>query len=115
MTPFVIAQADATGLPGPQLLPSMWQTTGALLVVLALLGAVVWLLRRGVMAHRKSGALAVETALPLGERRSLAIVTVEGRRLLIGLAPGQVSLVTELQPPSFEQSLSRATGEAERT
>jgi flagellar biogenesis protein FliO len=31
--------------------------------------------------------MSVETALSLGERRSLVVVTVENRRLLLGLAP----------------------------
>jgi hypothetical protein len=34
---------------------------------------------------------------------------VEGRRLLVGLAPGQVSLVTELKPAaSFGDAVARA-------
>jgi flagellar biogenesis protein FliO len=40
--------------------------------------------------------MSVESAVSLGERRSLVIVTVEGRRLLLGVAPNSVSLVTEL-------------------
>jgi flagellar biogenesis protein FliO len=39
----------------------------------------------------------VETAIPLGERRSLVIVSVEGRRLLLGLTSTNISLVTELR------------------
>ena len=38
--------------------------------------------------------------MPLGERRSLVIVSVEGRRLLLGLTPGQISMVTELGTPA---------------
>jgi flagellar biogenesis protein FliO len=61
----------------------------------------------------------VEGAVPLGERRALMVVSVEGRRLLLGLTPMSVSLVTELapQPPPstgarpgdapFEQTLAR--------
>jgi flagellar biogenesis protein FliO len=41
----------------------------------------------------------VETAVALGERRSLVIVSVEGRRLLLGLTPTTMQLVTELQTP----------------
>jgi len=53
---------------------------------------------------------AVMTSLTLGDRRSLMVVTIEGRRLLLGVTAGQVSLVTELQAsPSFEQAISRAT------
>ena len=43
---------------------------------------------RSARCARGSRAIAVETAVPLGERRSLVIVAVEGRRLLLGLTPG---------------------------
>lgn len=68
----------------------------ALLVVVGMLGALLWVLRRGVASRRGVGPLRVETALSLGERRTLVVVAVEGRRLLLGVTPGSVSLVTEL-------------------
>jgi flagellar protein FliO/FliZ len=106
---FLLAQTDLVGAATPDLLPSVWRMLGALAVVLALLGGAAWLLRRGVIARRGNGALGVESALALGERRSLLVVTVEGRRLLLGLAPNHVSLVTELGPaPSFEAVVDRA-------
>jgi flagellar protein FliO/FliZ len=83
----------------------------AVLVVLGLVGALAWLTRRGAFASLRRGAkvISVETAVPLGERRSLVIVAVEGRRILLGLTPGQISLVTELGPqPPFEQQLDAA-------
>ena len=68
-------------------------------LVLALIGALAWLVRRGPLARfaTKGRPIAVETAIPLGERRSLVIVTVEGRRLLLGLTPSTIALVTELR------------------
>ena len=93
--------------------PSLLRLVGACAVVIALLAATLWLLKRGAGARRGSRGFTVEAALPLGERRSLAIVTVEGRRLLLGLAPNHVSLVTELsQLASFDEAISRATGES---
>lgn len=99
-----------------------FQSFFAVLVVLALVAALAWLLRRGAFGPLRPGAraIAVETAVPLGERRSLVIVAVEGRRLLLGMTPAQISLVAELGPappaaaepghsggagPSFEQLL----------
>jgi flagellar biogenesis protein FliO len=44
--------------------------------------------------------------MSLGERRSIAIVGVEGRRLLIGLTPTTISLLTDLTPkPSSASTL----------
>ena len=74
------------------------QSFAAVLVVLGLVAALAWLVRRGTFAalRRTPRAITVETAVPLGERRSLVIVAVEGRRILLGLTPGQISMVTEL-------------------
>ena len=71
----------------------------AMAIVLGVMGALAWLVRRGPFAKfvAKNRPVAVETAIPLGERRSLVIVTVEGRRLLLGMTPTTVSLVTELR------------------
>lgn len=71
----------------------------ATLLVLALVAALAWLMRRGPLAQLagRNKVVAVETAIPLGERRSLVIVAVEGRRLLLGMTPTSISLVTELR------------------
>jgi flagellar protein FliO/FliZ len=68
-------------------------------LVLALIAGLAWFVRRGPLARfaAQGRAIAVETAIPLGERRSLVIVTVEGRRLLLGLTPTTIALVTELR------------------
>jgi flagellar protein FliO/FliZ len=65
-------------------------------IVVGLLAAAGWLLRRNAPSGRARRTVTVETAVSLGERRSLVIVSVEGRRLLLGLAPGHISLVTDL-------------------
>jgi flagellar protein FliO/FliZ len=110
---FLLAQTDVVSATGPDVLPPFGRMLFGLVVVLGLLAVLGWALRRGLLARRSTGALGVETALALGERRSIVIVTVEGRRLLLGLAPGQVSLLTELAPAPFERALARAAGGAE--
>ena len=74
----------------------------AVTVVLALLGGVLWLLKSWHLGRfaARSSAVAVETAISLGERRQLVIVAVEGRRLLLGVTAAQVTLVTELEARS---------------
>ena len=81
--------------------------------VLALLGVLAWMARRGTLklgSARGRSPVSVETAVSLGERRSLVIVTVEGRRLLLGLTAMNVSLVTELNAApatSFDETLKQ--------
>ena len=82
----------------------------ALGVVIALLAVGGWALRRSAPFRRSAKSVTVETAVSLGERRSLVIVAVEGRRLLLGLTPMQVSLVAELGP-GFPQTLQKSLDE----
>jgi flagellar protein FliO/FliZ len=104
---------DLTPLPSEGL--GVARSVVALLVVFGLLGALAWLARRGSLAsfgrRQRQGSIAVQTAVPLGERRALAVVNVEGRRLLLGLTPVQVTLITELaaEPPQpFSDALDRS-------
>ena len=83
-------------------------------IVIALLAAASWALRRTTVFKRGRQAIAVETVVSLGERRSLAIVTIEGRRLLLGLTPANVALVTELEKPfgtQLESSIQQGSAQ----
>ena len=67
------------------------------IVVVLVMAAAAWALRRRTgLGRARHQRVAIETAVSLGERRSLVIVSVEGRRLLLGVAPGHIGLVTEL-------------------
>jgi flagellar protein FliO/FliZ len=88
---------DAVAPSAPSL--PLAEAVMATIIVLLLLGGTLWLLRRGLHRPSVGGAvMSVETSLSLGERRSLVIVSVDGRRLVLGLAPGHVRMVTELAP-----------------
>lgn len=89
----------------------------AVVITIGLLAALAWFLRRSAALRRPGQAVTVETAVPLGERRSLVIVAVEGRRLLLGLTPSQVTLVTELSlaPHLQHQAFARALDQAAKT
>jgi flagellar biogenesis protein FliO len=80
---------------------------GSLVAVLGLLGLFVWVLRRGSLklsSLAPKGTIAIETAMSLGERRSIAIVGVDGRRLLIGLTPTTISFLSDLSPKTSSAS-----------
>jgi flagellar biogenesis protein FliO len=86
------------------------RSLASLLVVVALLLLFIWGLRRGMLrvgpfAPRTN--MVIETAMALGDRRSLVIVAVEGRRLLLGLSGGGISLLTDLAASSEKEGMSR--------
>jgi len=81
----------------------------SLVIVIGLLALCAWALRRGMLRLGPFGsrsAIQIETAVALGDRRSLAIVSIEGRRLLLGLAPGSVSHLADLAPLPSDRSAS---------
>jgi flagellar protein FliO/FliZ len=78
------------------------QSIMAVIVVVGLVAALAWLVRRGALGPMatRGRAVTVESAVSLGERRSLVVVAVEGKRLLLGVAPQQITLVAELTRPA---------------
>ncbi len=96
---FVLAQAQVASTPaGWSDGPGVIRTALSLIVVLGLMAGCLWLVKRGGWHGSRKGtrAVQIETAVGLGDRRQLVIVAVEGRRLLLGVTPMQVALVTEL-------------------
>lgn len=87
---------------------------GAIGLVLALVCVLAWLARRGTLrlpGSKTRVPIRIEAAASLGDRRSLVVVAVEGRRILLGVTPAQITLVTELAaaPPEFASALDRRT------
>ena len=106
-TALLIAAAQGEAIDG---MAGGFRAFGAIALVLALVCVLAWLARRGTLrfpGSRASTPVRVEAITPLGERRSLVVVAVEGRRLLLGLTPAQVSLVNDLaaHPPDFGAAL----------
>jgi flagellar protein FliO/FliZ len=104
---------EAAGLTDGEL----WRSLLAIVVVFGLLGGLAWAARRGRLGFftRQPSHVRVEATVPLGERRSLMVVAIEGRRLLLGLTPVQVTLVTELGTAPFDAALARAEAAAPPT
>jgi flagellar protein FliO/FliZ len=63
-------------------------------VVLALLFATLWLLKKISLPRGGSGnMIRVVSAAAVGPRERVVLVDVGGKRLVLGVAPGQVSLL----------------------
>lgn len=89
------------------------QVTGSLLLVLLLIGGLAWGAQRLRLAKGSTGRhLRVVDALSLGTRERLLLVEVDGERILLGVAGGQLRRLHVLSAPAhpgFASALHAAT------
>jgi flagellar protein FliO/FliZ len=70
----------------------------ALLLVLAVFGMSVWLLRKsGSLALINKGPLSIVAGLSLGMREKLVLVKVGEKQLLLGVTAGRIDKLLELE------------------
>ncbi|UTW10026.1 flagellar biosynthetic protein FliO [Marinobacterium rhizophilum] len=74
---------------------------GLVVVILAIL-LVLWLVKRFTGLGVQGRHLKVVAALSLGAREKAVLVEVGGRQLLLGVAPGRVSLLERFESPVVE-------------
>jgi flagellar protein FliO/FliZ len=105
--------ADTVAASAPELWVTLLKSFGMLSVVLAILIAVLWLLRRAY--HHSSGGqpgliqiLALHYVAP---KEHIVLVDVLGEKLLLGVTPQQINLLTKItdakdicaaSPPAIE-------------
>lgn len=97
------------------------QLVVGLVLVLLLFVGLAWLVKRsGVAGGFSSSQMKVISTLPLGARERAVLVQVGERQLLLGVAPGRVSLLESFDqpivedtqpPPTFSKWLNRAVVE----
>ena len=99
--------ADAMG----SVFPSIWRLFGALLIVLALVWGTMWVARR-VLKGRLSGAgrsnLKVVDRMFLAPRRSIELVAIGERILVLGVTDNQISMLTELEADEWPSEAAKA-------
>lgn len=91
--------ARATGLPSARGGSGAGSWVFAGLVGAAGAGVWWWQRRRLRSPVGRGGArLAVEETRPLGNRQFLVVASCDGRRFLLGVAPGHINLLAPLDP-----------------
>lgn len=89
------AQAAPSAAGGPSLTPLLL----GMLLVLALIPAAAWLLRRSGLAQPgAAGGLRIVAQLPLGPRDRLVIVEAGDRRWLLGVSASGIRRLGTLPP-----------------
>ena len=60
------------------------------------------------MATRGEKVLQIIDALPLGPKKQIYVIQVEGRRLVIGASPDSINLLSEFNEEEIETQLAFA-------
>ena len=88
------SQSAASGSSG---FSAIAQTALWLMVIIALILALAWLARRFSNFGNFAGqGMKVISALPVGNRERVALVQVGDKQILLGVAPGSVSMLHSL-------------------
>lgn len=75
----------------------------SLLLIIALIFALAWLLRRfGQGAFMNSSVMKVVATLPLGTRERLLVVEVGGQQLLLGVTAQQIRTLHVFEEPVID-------------
>jgi|LGVF01.2.fsa_nt_gb flagellar protein FliO/FliZ len=107
------AAADA---PDPMIGSGLRMMAG-LLLVLGLMFLLYALSKRGLrwLPGSREGKIQIRETRPLGGKKALCLVEVQGRELLIGVSSERIELLCELeskQGQSFEQTLQNQNQES---
>ncbi len=103
--------AHAAESAAPDLGGSLLQLVLGFGVVLALLFATLWLLKKVSLPRGAAGNMVrVVSAAAVGPRERVVLVDVGGKRLVLGVAPGQVSLLDTQVAPADTASREAAEG-----
>ena len=101
----------------PMALTSLWQLTLGMLLVLGLIVAIAWLLKRsGRFQVAAGGGLRILGGLSMGTRERVVLLQVGETQLLVGVAPGRVQTLHVLDKPleSMRDTASAVPGFADQ-
>ena len=107
-------EAPAQLVPSPLSTTNLIDTGLGLLVVLGLMLGLAWLVKRYVqLPGIGKGQVQILGGVSLGSREKAVLLSVEGKRLLVGVAPGRVQPLMILPDavvpqPTFAEQLDIA-------
>ena len=115
-------QGDASPrlMESPLSAGNLIDTGVGLLLVLGLMLGLAWLVKRYVqLPGIGKGQVQIQGGVSLGAREKAVLLSVDGRRLLVGIAPGRVQtlLVLDDEPgtsPDFASQLDAVAGQGVR-
>ncbi len=126
LTASPVLAADGADAGGIDMTMTMLRTAGALAMIIGMLLAAVWFLRRFGGARFGGGMgsmIQVMDTRMIGPRRYVTVLRVGGRTLAVGVTEQNMTLLAELSdedltsndpggtaPPGFAEALGKITG-----
>lgn len=102
--PGASAAADKSGSTAPSTGVGPLTVVGAT-VLAAAGGWMLWRGRKLPFSGRDARKLAIDETRSLGSRQYLVVASYEGKKILLGVCPGRIDLLTTLEtPPNREPS-----------
>jgi flagellar protein FliO/FliZ len=99
----------------PLAMTSLWQLTLGMLLVLGLILAMAWLLKRtGRFQMGAGGSLRILGGLSMGARERVVLIQAGDKQLLLGVAPGRVQTLHVLDQPLTPHDPQPVSGFAEQ-
>ena len=114
----LLAAADAATVNQvePFSLVNMLNMVLGLVVVVALILGLAWVMKKyGRLPVNNQVQMKILGGLSLGTRERAVLVQVEGKRLLLGVAPGRVATLCELDADGkdFDEQLNQAMDQSQ--
>jgi flagellar protein FliO/FliZ len=102
-------EETAAGLAtSPLSTANLVETLLGLVFVLAVMLLIAWLVKRFVQVPGiGKGQVKILGGVSLGAREKAVLIAVDGRRLLLGVAPGRVQTLAELEPVDEREDFAR--------
>ncbi len=119
------AQEEALAPLEPVSSPYLLKLTGGLVLVVLVIVALAWLVKKLNLAQQSGqGLIRVVAGLSLGTRDRIVLLQVGEEQILVGLSPGRIEKLHTLAHPleapdgpavsaSFSERLNRLMGERE--
>ncbi|MFC3140848.1 flagellar biosynthetic protein FliO [Shewanella submarina] len=112
MTIMAASAAAQTATPSSNL-ATMASMVGGLILVLLLIFALAFLVKRFNLVPSSNGKMKTLAVTPLGQKEKLVLVEVGEQQYLLGVTPHQINLIDKLEQPiditptSFAEQLQK--------
>ncbi len=98
------AVSSAKGEAASNAMQSLLSWLGSTLVIIAIIIVLGYILKKMRVVVRKSAHMHILEQLPLGPKERLALVEINGQKMLLGVTPSNISLIKDVSMQEESQA-----------